>query len=150
MPLTISGPESLESFEFYPETRALNEIGEKEKIKVALYDEVRGFYLDVPYFWANPGHHTLLPYDTYTEPEHLLQGLKSLGVTHIVLSLGFLSREEAEEIVRGIADPTYDEFSHTANFRKLLALASREGLVETVQVFQTKDGGVKSFLFKIR
>jgi hypothetical protein len=150
LPLGISGTASLDSFEFYPETRTLNEIGKHEEIKVAIYDEVRGYYLDVPYFWANPGHHTLLPYETYETPAQLIDGLESLGVTHLVLSLGFLRREEAEEIVRAFAQNSFEVFSHTAAFRKLIILANREGLLETVQVFQNANGGVRSFIFRIR
>jgi hypothetical protein len=150
MPLTISGPESLaNSFEFYQETQLLNEIGKSEKVNVALYDEVRGYYLDVPYFWANPGHHTMLPYDKYSEPSQLIEGLRSLGVTHIVLSMGFLGEEESREIETAFFDPAYDDFRHTGDFRKLIILAHREKLVQEVAFFRYGNNDLKSLVLKI-
>ena len=150
MPLVISGPESLaNSFEFYQETQLLNEIGKSEQMYVALYDEVRGYYLDVPYFWANPGHHTMLPYDTYTEPSQLIEGLRSLGVTHIVLSMGFLGEDESKEMEAAFFDPTYDDFRHTEEFRKQIILANREELVQEVAFFRYGNNDLKSLVFKI-
>ena len=116
---------------------------------VALYDEVRGYYLDVPYFWANPGHHTMLPYDTYTEPSQLIEGLRSLGVTHIVLSMGFLGEDESKEMEAAFFDPTYDDFRHTEEFRKQIILANREELVQEVAFFRYGNNDLKSLVFKI-
>lgn len=150
MPLVISDSQSLEtSFEFYQETKLLNEIGESENIFVALFDEVRGYYLDVPYFWANPGHHTMLPYDSYTEPAELVAGLSSLGVTHIVMSMSFLGEEESKEIERAYFDPAFDRFEHTAPFRKQLILAHRAGLLDTIAFFRYANNDAKSFVLRI-
>jgi 4-amino-4-deoxy-L-arabinose transferase-like glycosyltransferase len=54
--------------------------------KVALYDEVFGYLLDVPYFWANPGHSTLIPYYEMTSAEDYAVGMRELGFTHVYVS----------------------------------------------------------------
>lgn len=136
-------------FDFYPETLRINEIGKSEPVKVALYDEVRGYYLDVPYFWANPGHHTMLAYDSFEKPEDLIRGLKNLGVTHVLLKLSALG-EEGAALLNGFADPSFHDFENCAPFRVLIIQASRVGLLETVGVFQRPNSSVSSLLFKIR
>lgn len=57
--------------------------------KVALYDEVFGYWLDVPYFWANPGHSTEIPYATLDTGAALADHLKGMGFTHVYLNLAF-------------------------------------------------------------
>lgn len=57
--------------------------------KVALFDEVFGYYLNVPYFWANPGHSTRIPWDRIQSGPELADALKDLGITHVYLSLAF-------------------------------------------------------------
>jgi len=146
----VNKEEALRSgFDFYPETERLNEIGKSERVYVALFDEVRGYYLDVPYFWANPGHHTMLPYEDYDSARDLIDGLKSLGVTHVSLSLGFLGVQGAE-LANAYFDPTFTDFKLSEEFRILLIMAHREGLLDTVEVFRRPDGSVSSFLFRIR
>lgn len=151
MPLDISNPEEAlgSGFEFYPETQRINQIGRAERIKVALYDEVRGYYLNVPYFWANPGHHTMLPYESYKTPEDLIRGLKSLGTTHICLNLEFLG-EQGTELALAYFDPNYNDFRYSEKFRVLIIEACRAGLLDTVEIFRYPNGAVRSFLFKIR
>lgn len=61
--------------------------------KVALYDEVFGYLLDVPYFWANPGHSTLIPYDEIDTPEQYVEALSKLGITHVYVSLSPVVKE---------------------------------------------------------
>jgi hypothetical protein len=55
--------------------------------QVALYDEVFGFLLDVPYMWANPGHSTIIPYDGMTNTEQYVREMKRLGFTHVYINL---------------------------------------------------------------
>jgi hypothetical protein len=55
--------------------------------KVALYDEVFGYLLDVPYMWANPGHSTIIPYDGMKNGEDFVREMKRLGFTHAYISL---------------------------------------------------------------
>lgn len=61
--------------------------------KVALYDEVFGYLLNVPYFWANPGHCTLIPYDTLSTGEGYTRALKDQGITHVYISLSPVVKE---------------------------------------------------------
>ncbi|RYG47643.1 hypothetical protein EON79_06770 [bacterium] len=62
--------------------------------RVALYDEVFGYVLDVPYYWANPGHTTELGYDRMKSGDDLIAALKAKGITHIYFNLG-PDREQA-------------------------------------------------------
>ncbi len=55
--------------------------------KVALYDEVFGYLLDVPYEWANPGHSTRIPYDSMANGDDYVARMKKLGFTHVYVNL---------------------------------------------------------------
>lgn len=55
--------------------------------KVALYDEVFGFLLDVPYIWANAGHGTMIPYETMNNADDYVREMKKLGFTDAYISL---------------------------------------------------------------
>lgn len=54
--------------------------------KAILYGEPRGFYLDCPYMWGDPGHHRLIPYERLTTPQALVAHLRGLGFTHVLLN----------------------------------------------------------------
>lgn len=56
--------------------------------RVALFDEVFGDLLDVPYFWAGPGHTTEMGYATMKGGGELVAALKRLHVTHAYFALG--------------------------------------------------------------
>jgi hypothetical protein len=56
--------------------------------RVALYDEVFGFLLDVPYFWANPGHSTEMGYEQMTNESELMASFRRLGITYVYINLG--------------------------------------------------------------
>lgn len=58
-----------------------------ENGKIALYDEVFGYFLDRPYFWANPGHSTLLNHDPSQTGKAFADNLKAQGFTHIYVSM---------------------------------------------------------------
>ncbi|MBL8059565.1 MAG: glycosyltransferase family 39 protein [Chthonomonas sp.] len=79
--------------------------------KVALYNEVFGYFLDVPYIWANPGHSMLLPYEKMESGADLVRGLQDIGVTHVYLNIGALSREHRALII----DPTDFSYNHYDN-----------------------------------
>ena len=64
----------------YPAALYLNALG--KGTKVALYDEVFGYYLDVPYVWANPGHGKLIPYESINTGAELSAELRRQGFTH--------------------------------------------------------------------
>ena len=46
--------------------------------RVALYDEVFGDLLNVPYYWANPGHCNLLPYSSMRDGHDYVEALRNL------------------------------------------------------------------------
>lgn len=131
-------------FSFWEETKAMNAL--EGDPYVAIYDEVRGYYLDVRYFWANPGHHTMLPYESYESGADLVNGLRQLGVTHVQLNLSTLGPEQAGEIRRALVDPTWNSYQHTEPFRQHLVEAIRDGSLRILQVFHTKDGEPRSIL----
>ncbi len=82
---------------FYPAAQQINKLGPHSK--TALYDEVFGFLLDVPYVWANPGHSTLIPYDDLNDGRQYSAEMKRLGFTHVFVSLSPIvtGSEEASE-----------------------------------------------------
>jgi len=82
--------------------------------KVALYQETRGYYLDRDYFWANPGQHNEIPYDKLKSGEELVDFLRTLGITHVLINNQF-ARDQA-----------------TAPWYRLLIGAVRSGRLEEV------------------
>ncbi len=90
----VRGTETPEAYQtrkigFYEPARFLNDPANGVK-RVALFDEVFGYLLDVPYFWAGPGHTTELGYATMKSGDELVAALKRQGITHayVALSLG--------------------------------------------------------------
>ncbi len=69
---------------FYEASKAINETAAGGK--VALYDEVFGWFLDAPYVWANPGHSTLIPYDRLDTGGQFAAELRRQGFTHVYVS----------------------------------------------------------------
>ncbi len=63
----------------------LNQLG--PSAKVALYDTVFGYYLDIPYFWANPGHSMYIPYETVSNGSEYADALMERDFTHVYVSL---------------------------------------------------------------
>ncbi|MCW5943540.1 MAG: hypothetical protein KIS66_15015 [Fimbriimonadaceae bacterium] len=72
---------------FYTPAKLLNELAAGGK--VALFDEVFGYFLDVPYFWANPGHSTEIPYPELKTGAEFVEALKAMGFTHVYLNLQY-------------------------------------------------------------
>ena len=73
------------SVSFYTPSQVINKVAEKGK--VALYDEVFGYLLDVPYMWANPPHCTVIPYDSMQTADDYVAELKKEGFTHVYINL---------------------------------------------------------------
>lgn len=140
---------------FYEPAQYLNQ-NLKPSDKVALYDEVFGFLLDVPYYWANPGHTTELGYEKMATADDLIASLKSHGFTHVYFNAG-----------QGLGDPTEfgywfslaglrpfdgppvyqraDRFGDLGQrYKILLAEAIKAHKLELVQAF-----GSKRLLFKV-
>jgi len=124
--------------------RKLNEIVPATG-KVALFDEVFGFLLDKPYFWANPGHSTMIPYDGMTSGADLAEGLKKLGFTHVYASISPMVKDRTFArswlASMGIADgdpiPADQREALLANWEGkwqiLLADAVKEGQIRLVE-----------------
>jgi hypothetical protein len=70
---------------FYDAAQELNKtVGQG---RVALFDEVFGYLLDVPYFWANPGHSTEIGYEQLQTADQFVEALQKLGITHVYINL---------------------------------------------------------------
>ncbi len=80
---------------------------------VAVYDETRVFYLNRKLIWANPGHHTLIPYDDMKQPSELCQWLLQHGYQWVWQNERLVVNE-----------------SHTERWRQLLEQAKKEGLLQ--------------------
>lgn len=61
--------------------------------KVALFDEVFGFYLDKPYFWGNYGHTTELGYEAMKSVDDFSAALKKQGVSHLYVNIAAADAE---------------------------------------------------------
>ncbi len=71
---------------FYEAAEYLNEVKAK---RVALFDEVFGFYLDVPYFWAGYGHTNEMDYEILQTGDQFVAQLKKLGIDRVYVSFAF-------------------------------------------------------------
>jgi len=125
---TVLGRTSAETYRtasisFYEPAKWLNENAKDGK--VALYDEVFGYLLDVPYIWANPGHTTEMGYEQMATAQDLVDSLKRMGVTHVYLNLSLSDPEFSQRwgMAAGLGDqPTP------------LDPAERESLMNDLQV----------------
>lgn len=80
------------SISFFEASKSINALPKQSK--VALYDEVFGFLLDVPYMWANPGHGTLIPYDSMQNADDYVREMKKLGFTHVYINTSRLVKDK--------------------------------------------------------
>jgi hypothetical protein len=131
---------------FFEASRAVNR--EARQGKVALYDEVFGYLLDVPYFWANPGHSTLIPYERLRNGREYADEMRKLGFTHAYMRFAFTSRPQQEawlaEALSWTASEGYTDEERRAlssdwqsKWRLLLAEAVRSRELEPVWASQT-------------
>src|SRR5206468_3133940 len=111
-------------FSFGEATAILNGLGKTRQVNVALYDEPRGYYLDVDYWWANPGHSRLIEYEKLANGEDLVRELKRLGTTHLYWNLQFADMVERERIQRALAG----EVVLILQYKKLIVDAYRRKL----------------------
>lgn len=96
---------------FYEAAEYLNEQRAK---RVALFDEVFGYYLDVPYFWAGYGHTNEMDYEHLHDAAGFVAKLRSLGIDRVYVSLAFSDRAFVERWVaamgiQGTQEPLVDE-----------------------------------------
>jgi len=75
----------LASMPFYEAAKLMNEDASVKK--VGLFDEVFGFYLRKPYFWASYGHTTEMGYETMETSEEFLAACRRLGFSHLYINL---------------------------------------------------------------
>ena len=76
------------SLDVYPAESWINEfVPENEGI--VLLDEVRGFYLDRKYIWGNPGHHEVIPWQTFTNGSDMVNWFRAHGYTYILINWRF-------------------------------------------------------------
>jgi hypothetical protein len=107
--------------------------------KVALYDEVFGFYLDRDYFWANPGHSMLIPYESMLTVDDYATALIDLGFTHVYVSL-LSSDQRFIDALSGIRPYTPQEREAmfpdlNTRWRVLVADAANQGRLRLEQPF---------------
>jgi len=130
-----------------------------------LFDEVRGFYLDVDYFWANPGHHTYIPYERIRSPEKFIEALRKLGATHVYMNLdpAIIGGEEYRKLRRGLYGLLNEEDAilsldrspeSLSDYRWLILVAYADGWLELEKIFMAPvategDFVPESVLFRV-
>ncbi|MBS1712729.1 MAG: glycosyltransferase family 39 protein [Armatimonadetes bacterium] len=139
---------------FYGPSKTINAL--QGDVKIALYDEVFGFYLDKPYFWANPGHSTLIPYESLADGNALAAEMRRLGFTHAYVNLAlvdpeFRARWQAAMGDRPYADDERDALRQDPNlwWRYLFADAVRSGSIRPVATFPKGSDRPRSVLFSV-
>ncbi len=117
--------------------------------KVALYDEVFGSLLDVPYFWANPGHSSEIPYASHSTGAEYAAALRRMGMTHVYVSLSPVVADPAfvphwlASMGLGDATPLTDAeraglfAQFQTRWKVLLADAVRGGQIRPVEQFRS-------------
>jgi hypothetical protein len=133
---------------FYEPSRDINRRLDATS-KLAMYDEVFGVFLDVPYMWANPGHSTLIPYDEMQTGDDYTRAMRDLGFTHAYVSLSSIVKEREfarrwiGEMGLGEGDgfPQEERAALLENWETrwhvLLADAVREGRARPVQTYRS-------------
>ena len=110
--------------------------------RIALYDEVFGFYVDRDYFWANPGHSMLIPYESMQSASDYVIAMRRLGFTHIYINLFTGDMRFPAAIGYGTDLLPYSEEERSAmmlnldlRWKVLLADASAQGLIRPQATF---------------
>lgn len=153
----VTEDQFLSSTPFHEAAKTIDEVCKNGR--VALYNEVFGFFLDVPYFWANPGHSTEIPYATLRDGHELALSLKSLGMTHVYLSLDYMEPGQRRRMIAamglGSAPHPYTSeeirgaFADIRNkWPVLLAQAIESGDLAPIKTFG--EQGVHGILFSLR
>jgi hypothetical protein len=123
--------------------------------RVALYDEVFGDFLDVPYYWANPGHSNEIPYDNMRDGHDYAVAMRKMGFTHVYanMSPSIRTPEDTQAWVAAMGlngqppvpfspemQAKYNLGSFEQRFVPLITDAVLRGELRPVQAF--KGGGV--------
>ncbi len=146
-------------FPFWEATAYINRLAaENSEMRVALLDEVRGFYLDARYFWASPGFSTLIPWSEADSPQRFVDALRELGATHIYMNFDpsvIGSREEARQLQYVFAPSLFaqqPDLADVADFRGIVAAAYRAGLLIQLAAFdeESPGGPPRAVLLEVR
>lgn len=93
--------------EWVPFTIAAQQINQlPQTSKVALYDEVFGYLLNVSYWWANPGHSTQIPYPEMKNGDDFAQRMSEMGFTHVYVSLSTPGSPYRHEMAASLGLPS--------------------------------------------
>lgn len=129
--------------------------------KVALYDEVFGFFLERPYIWANPGHSTRFGPEGLDESAGLVALYRAQDVRYVYVNM--LSGLDAPFVLRwreamGVfstsrpyTEQERAEMRRDPNmwWRVLLADAARNGEIRLVRQWEAGRGVPRAFLFEV-
>ncbi|MBL8065442.1 MAG: glycosyltransferase family 39 protein, partial [Chthonomonadaceae bacterium] len=124
--------------------------------KLALYDEVFGSYLNIPYMWANPGHSTLIPYESMTSGRDYADAMVNLGFSHAYVNLGpgIVDRQTATRWLEAMTSKPYSSEELTAMksdpnlwWRAVLADAVQKGRLTVLRNWPS-TGPVRALLFE--
>ncbi len=127
-------------------------INENVNGKIGLYDEVFGFFLDMPYFWAGPGHTTELDYEHLSDGQGLIDKLKNQSITAIYIDLSTTFGPDHEKrdqwiAAAGIQAPPHpysqEDIAENSKdirnkFKILLAEAIATGQLKLVKAFGSR------------
>jgi hypothetical protein len=119
--------------------------------RVALYDVVFGYLLDVPYYWANPGHSNEIPYAEMHNGHDFVLAMRKMGFTHLYVKLAQDVRPNAENRawvaamgLQGLPQPfppemqaRYNMDSFEQKYVPLIADAVAHGEISPVKAFRT-------------
>jgi len=74
--------------------------------RLGMYQETRGFWFDVPYFWANPGQHNLIDYDALHGDGRRLAKLlgAKFRLTHVLINWQFWDDSDRTSWGRAVRD----------------------------------------------
>jgi 4-amino-4-deoxy-L-arabinose transferase-like glycosyltransferase len=117
--------------------------------RIALYDEVFGFLLDVPYFWGNPGHTTEIGYESMQTSDDFVAGLEKMGISHVYLNLRLTPPDQQRAFLEaaGLSGPPvpFDATMRSnlmsdvqSRWKPLLAEAIGEGKLRLVREFGSR------------
>ena len=97
--------------------------------KVLLFKEPRGFYLERAYIWADPGHHQLIPWQSFRSDGDMVRFLRKRGYTHAIINWAFMKGDEP-----------YEQMIFQAIGRgRLLEVYSSQKSRETVTVYEVRS-----------
>ena len=122
-------------------TATLNKVTKDDPAvkKIALLDEVFGFYIDKPYFWAGPGHTTEVAWAKMQNAQDMIDNFKQLGITHVYLNNQYVPDLDKwnQSLTQPRSEPLAEDIRN--KWRQLVGDAIHEGKLKlTQQLSRTK------------